>query len=351
AVTWNVGTVAVGGSTSLGLTATVAAAATGSVSNRAWVGSTSTDPVTTNDSSTVATTLIQSADLSVTKTGPASATAGGDVTYTIVVRDTAGPSDASGVTVTDRLPTSLTYVSSTNGGSYVGGQRMVRWNLGTLAAGDSTVLAVTATVDAAATGSVSDTATVVSTSTDPVSANDSSGVTTPIIQSADLAVTKTGPATDTAGTQISYTIGVSHVGGTSNASGVTVTDTLPTSLTYVSSTGGTAGGTYDPTSRAVTWNVGTVAVGGSTSLGLTATVAAGSDLERGDGGGGWQHEPGADGNGGCGRNRLGEQPGVGRQHEHGPGDHERQLRGQHDAEPECGPFGGEERAGNGHGGQ
>ena len=63
------------------------------------------------------------------------------------------------------------------------------------------------------------TVSVTSTTADPVSGNNSSNWTTTVFEQADLAVTKTGPATDTAGTQISYTIGVSHVGGTSNASG------------------------------------------------------------------------------------------------------------------------------------
>ncbi|MEJ2218375.1 MAG: hypothetical protein P8099_17365, partial [Gemmatimonadota bacterium] len=268
AVTWTVGTLAVDSSTSLGLTATAAAGANGSVSNRAWVGSTSPDPVSTNDSSTVTTTLAQSADLSVAKSGPASATAGSNVSYTIAVQNSGGPSDASGVTVTDTLPASLTYVSSTGGGSYNATSRAVTWNVGTLVAGGSTSLGLTATIDAGATGSVSNRAWVGTTTADPVSTNDSSTVTTTLSQSADLAVTKTGPATDTAGTQISYTIGVSHVGGTSTATGVTVTDTLPTALTFVSATGG---GSYNATSRAVTWTVGTLAVDSSTSLGLTAT--------------------------------------------------------------------------------
>ncbi|MEJ2218924.1 MAG: DUF11 domain-containing protein [Gemmatimonadota bacterium] len=275
AVTWNVGTLAAGGSTSLGLTVTIDPAATGSVSNRAWVGSTTADPATTNDSSTVTTTLTQSADLSVTKTAPATDTAGTNLTYAIAVNHVGGPSDATGVTVTDTLPASLTYVSSTGGtagGTYDGTSRAVTWSVGTLAAGSSTSLGLTVTIDPAATGSVSNRAWVGSTTTDPVTTNDSSTVATTLTQSADLSVTKTGQASVTAGSSTSYTIGVLNTAGPSDASGVTVTDTLPAALAFDSATGGTGGGTYDPTSRAVTWNVGPLAAGGNTSLLLYVTV-------------------------------------------------------------------------------
>ncbi|MCG6987532.1 MAG: DUF11 domain-containing protein, partial [Gemmatimonadetes bacterium] len=269
AVTWSVGTVAVGDSAILAVTATVGPGVSGSVSNRAWVGSTSADPVSANDSSTAVTTVTQTADLSVTKTAPAAAVAGGQVTDTIRVRHVSGTSDASGVVVADTLPTALTFVSATNSGAYDGTTRAVTWNVGPVSVGDSAILAVTAMVGPAVTGTVNNTATVTSTSTDPVASNDTSTATMAVVQGADLSVTKTAPATAVAGTQVVDTIRVRHVGGTSDASGVVVTDTLPTALTFVSATGG---GAYNATSRAVTWNVGTVAVGDSAVLAVTATV-------------------------------------------------------------------------------
>ena len=48
-------------------------------------------------------TVVTSADLQVTKTGPATAVAGTQVTYTLSVTN-AGPSDAQGVTLSDTLP-------------------------------------------------------------------------------------------------------------------------------------------------------------------------------------------------------------------------------------------------------
>ena len=53
-----------------------------------------------------------SADLQITKTGPASVVPGTTVVYTITVTN-AGPSDAASVEVTDATPTGLTLVSNT----------------------------------------------------------------------------------------------------------------------------------------------------------------------------------------------------------------------------------------------
>jgi uncharacterized repeat protein (TIGR01451 family) len=50
---------------------------------------------------------VGSSDLVVTKTGPGGAVPGDRITYTITV-DNLGPSDASGVVVTDTLPFEVT---------------------------------------------------------------------------------------------------------------------------------------------------------------------------------------------------------------------------------------------------
>ena len=64
--------------------------------------------------------------LTVTKTGPASATVGDQVTYTITVRND-GDIYASNVVVTDVLPEGLTYVSSSGNGTYDAETRTVTW--------------------------------------------------------------------------------------------------------------------------------------------------------------------------------------------------------------------------------
>ena len=55
--------------------------------------------------------LAPSAALQITKAGPANAVAGTNIVYTITVTN-AGPSDATGVTLTDPTPPGLTFVSN-----------------------------------------------------------------------------------------------------------------------------------------------------------------------------------------------------------------------------------------------
>ena len=99
--------------------------------------------------------------------------AGTDLTYTLTVH-TAGPSDALGVSVSDPLPAGTSFVSASGGGTLSNGT--VTWNLGTIAAGAAdTTLTLVVQVDAAQTAGLSNTATVSSTTTDPVSANNSDG--------------------------------------------------------------------------------------------------------------------------------------------------------------------------------
>src|SRR5258708_12636612 len=77
-----------------------------------------------------------------------------------------------------------------------------------------------------------DTAIVSSTTTDSNAANNTATFNTTVSTSADLAITKTGPATAFAGTNITYTLSVTN-NGPSNALNVMVTDTLPAAQTFV----------------------------------------------------------------------------------------------------------------------
>ncbi|MDQ6883665.1 MAG: sortase [Candidatus Dormibacteraeota bacterium] len=111
---------------------------------------------TTNDTASDPTTIVSQADVGVTKTASRSTvTVGSNLTYTISAHN-AGPSDATGVQVTDLLPTGLTFVSSSPSvGSYAAGTGV--WNIGAMLSGSSATLTVTATVTA--TGTITNTAT------------------------------------------------------------------------------------------------------------------------------------------------------------------------------------------------
>jgi uncharacterized repeat protein (TIGR01451 family) len=93
------------------------------------------------------------------------------LTYTIVVTNN-GPSDASGVVVTDNLPAGVTSVSASDGGVYDPLNHKVTWNIGNLASGSSATLTIKVKVNPSTTGKIINTATVSGLEVDPVPGND-----------------------------------------------------------------------------------------------------------------------------------------------------------------------------------
>ena len=71
---------------------------------------------------------------------------------------------------------------------------------------------------------------------DPNPANNTATATTTVAAVADLAITKTGPATVVAGANVSYSLVVQNI-GPSDAATLRVGDTLPAGVTFVSATG------------------------------------------------------------------------------------------------------------------
>ncbi|XOB98340.1 Ig-like domain-containing protein [Deinococcota bacterium DY0809b] len=96
---------------------------------------------------TITVNAVPDADLSLTKTvNPASTGPGDTVTFTITVTND-GPDTATGVEVTDQLPSGYTYVSSNpSQGSY--DSATGKWSGLTLASGANATLTITATVNA-----------------------------------------------------------------------------------------------------------------------------------------------------------------------------------------------------------
>jgi uncharacterized repeat protein (TIGR01451 family) len=90
----------------------------------------------------------------------------------------------------------------------------------------------------------------------------SKAVTGGVIASADLSVSVAAPQTATEAQNLSYTITVKN-SGPAGATGVTVVDTLPAGVNFVSATGGVT-----PSNGAVTFSVGALAAGATTTLTL-----------------------------------------------------------------------------------
>jgi uncharacterized repeat protein (TIGR01451 family) len=202
-VTCAVGVLGPGGSMSVMLTTKVASdvAAGAVIGNSASVASSTPDPDLSNNSvgPVNAPPAQPAADLSITKTAPAApVVAGADATWTIVVSN-AGPSDAQAVTVIDKLPSSLSFVSSSPADCTATGST-VSCALGTLASGGSdTVQLVTLVGSSTRSGTVIRNAASVSSSTpDPnLSNNTTPAVAAPPVSGNNTPLT--GPVTKGAG--------------------------------------------------------------------------------------------------------------------------------------------------------
>jgi uncharacterized repeat protein (TIGR01451 family) len=176
-----------GGSVTYTASCTIAAAATGTLSNTATIASGVTDPNPANNAATDTDTLTPQADLAITKTdGQTTVLAGATITYTIVASN-AGPSDAPGSTVADTLPAAITGATWTCVGA--GGGTCTAAGAGNISdvvnlpAGGSVTYTVAGTVAAGTTGTVSNTATVAAPAgvTDPTPGNNSATDTDTVV--------------------------------------------------------------------------------------------------------------------------------------------------------------------------
>jgi uncharacterized repeat protein (TIGR01451 family) len=237
------------------VTAAIASSATGSITNTATVAAPGTlvDTDPTNNSATDTDTLIASVDLAVTKTGPATVTAGQPISYAVVVQNN-GPSDANGAVFSDPVPASVTGVTATCGGETggavcgsVSSGNNVASTITTFPVGASVTFTISGTAPTVAPATLVNTATIapVAGVTDSDPTNNSSTVTTTVTAvpptQADVAVTKAGPATVIAGHDIVYSISVTN-NGLAQADGVLLADPAPAGLTFVSAGAPCAGG-------------------------------------------------------------------------------------------------------------
>jgi uncharacterized repeat protein (TIGR01451 family) len=276
---WTIGPIPATGSATFDVTATVTTAA--AVTNSAEVvtaGQTDVDSIPDNDDPIEddqgsATVTAQAIDLGLTKTVAATRVPlGGQTTFTITVTNL-GPSVATGVTVADLLPAGVTYISDSSGGSYALGTGI--WTIGPLAAGGSASMDITATVDVV--GAVTNTAEVATADqpdTDSTPGNsvpsedDQASVALEGVQ-IDLELTQTVSTNQvTPGDSVTFTITLVNQ-GPSDASGVAVSDLLPPGLAYESDLA--QQGSFDPATGI--WTVGSLPVGASVTLEVTAIVA------------------------------------------------------------------------------
>ncbi len=176
-VTCGLGTVASSASAQVQIVAHAESA--GEITNTASVAASEPEGNTANNSDPAATTVSPVADLSIVKSdSPDPVSAGSDFTYTLAVAN-AGPSSASGVTVTDSLPAGLTYLGATpSQGSCSQAAGTVTCGLGTLA--NSASAQVQIFVRRNNPGQVTNTASVSGADHDPNSVDNSDSETTTV---------------------------------------------------------------------------------------------------------------------------------------------------------------------------
>lgn len=205
----------------------------GILSNTAVVAGNEGDPDPSNNSSTIETDVVNVADLGITQTAtPNPVQAGQNLTYALTVTNY-GPLAATGVTVDDVLPISgITYVSSnpSQGSCSVSG-RVVTCVLGDMASGATATISIVITVTDV--GSLINQASVDGNEADNNLANNVSLSNTASNGSADLSLTKADSEDPIeAGEILTYTLTINNSGPT-NATSVVITDTLPSSVSYV----------------------------------------------------------------------------------------------------------------------
>ncbi|MGI9530677.1 gliding motility-associated C-terminal domain-containing protein [Lutimonas sp.] len=284
---WNAGSILNGANTSLNITATVNAA--GDYTNVAEITASdnldsdsfvNNGDISEDDQDDADTTPQASSDLSLTKVvDNASPNVGADVTFTITVANN-GPSDATGIQVVDMLPTGYAYVSDDAAGAYVSGTGV--WTVGNVNNASSATLTIVATVNV--TGDYNNIAEI--TAADNIDNDSTPGNGDITEDDMDNAVIVPNPVSDIeltldvdnasplVGDNVVFTVTITN-NGPSVATGIEITDVLPSGYTYVSDD---VAGNY--VSASGLWTVGSINAAGNSVLNITATVNATGDYNN-----------------------------------------------------------------------
>ncbi|HSG17616.1 MAG TPA: hypothetical protein VLE70_15010, partial [Anaerolineae bacterium] len=173
------------------------------------------------------------ADVAVEKSAdPDPVVAGTGLTYTVVVSNH-GPSNASGVVVTDTLPAAVDFVS------YLASQGTFSnttgvWTVGDLAVDGSATLTIEVNVNSEATVSLTNSVLASAIQKDINTENNTFTLITGIDGEVDLALSKSDdPNPVVAGTSLTYRLELDNI-GPSKATGVTVVEELPAAVSFVS---------------------------------------------------------------------------------------------------------------------
>ncbi len=195
---------------------------------------------------------------------PPTVVASSNVTYTLSVTNF-GPAGATNITVIDTLPPGTAYVSSSpSTGTVTNGGGIVSWNVGSLAKDAKATL--TLVLQANIPGTITNSAVVSSITTDPNAEDDAaSAVTTVVEPTADLQLRMVGSSDPVpTGYNLTYTLTMTNQ-GPATATALSIVDTLPSSVTFVSAS---SGGVY-AAGKVTFANLGNLASGAASSVTIT----------------------------------------------------------------------------------
>jgi uncharacterized repeat protein (TIGR01451 family) len=297
-VGWSCSTPAVNGTgtiscsiSSLAAGTSVNFSATVQVAGGTAAGTTITDTVTvgaTNDSlatnnSATATAGVTSAgqsDLAISEVATASTVYAGNSIGFVQTVSNNGPAAATTVTVTETVPSGMTYQSMTvppgwsctapSGGTFT-------CNTASLAVGAVATLQFDVLVPSSTANNtvVTNTTTVATSNGDPLASNNTASANTTALAAVDMAVTNTGtPNPVTAGGTITLTQVVTN-NGPSDSGAATLVETIPANTTFgtISGAGWSCG---TPSGGTVTCTIANMIPGASTTFTMTLTVNGGT---------------------------------------------------------------------------
>src|SRR5271157_4090038 len=255
-----------------------AAAPGTAINDKVTVSSAISDPNQANNSATAGDIVATNAQADLITTNSASPTTvavGNNVTYSQSVTNN-GPAAATGVTFTQSTPPNTNFQSITPPAGWtcapvpaVGGTGTITCTDGsTLGTGAPANFTLVLQVNANTPAGTNITETATATATDGVPNMTTNTASATVIvanaNSADMAIVKTGtPNPVTEGSPLTFTLAVTN-NGPASATTVTVTDVLPSLLTYLSAT--TTQGTCSEAGGTVTCLLGTMANAGTATI-------------------------------------------------------------------------------------
>ena len=179
-LTWEVFDLAPGEGGVLTITAVVSATYTGLLTNTATIATTIFDSDIDNNTSPPVVTEVRAPDLTIHKTGPATAYPGDVITYTLTYTN-AGDATAPYVTITDLLPLNTQLYGHSGTVILPMPDDSLTWEVFNLTPGASGTLTVSAVISPTFTGWITNTATIVTTAPEAVVDNNVSAMSTQVV--------------------------------------------------------------------------------------------------------------------------------------------------------------------------